>query len=223
VLLPFTVEQFYGVFVEYNNAVWPMQFVLYMVGFGTVLLLLRARAAESRIIAGVLALLWVWAAATYCFMFFTDISRSGWVIGSILLAGGLWIGWVGAVNNEISFHARGNVRGLVGWLLITYALIAYPLIGYLVGHRFPAMPTFGAPCPITIFTVGMLLLTVSPVPRSVFVAPAVWGLIGGSSATFQLGVYEDAGLLIAGVIALVAAILPSKSMRLTEPVTAGAL
>jgi hypothetical protein len=85
------------------------------------------------------------------------------------------------------------------------------------------MPTFGAPCPITIFTVGMLLLTVSPVPRSVFVAPAVWGLIGGSSATFQLGVYEDAGLLIAGVIALVAAILPSKSMRLTEPVTAGAL
>lgn len=214
--LPFTVEQFYTVFVEYNNAIWPMQILLYLVGFATLPLALRGRATDSRIISGVLALLWVWAAVTYYFMFFTAISRSGWVIGSILLAGGLWIGWVGAIRNEIRFHARRDLRGLVGWLLIVYALIAYPLIGYAVGHRFPAMPTFGAPCPVTIFTVGMLMLTASFVPRSVFVAPVVWGLFGGFSATFQLGVYQDVGLLIAGVIALVAAILPSKPIRATE-------
>ena len=223
VQLPFTVEHFYSVFVQYNDAIWPMQIVLYLVGFGAVLLLLREGRDQSRIISAVLALLWVWAAATYCFMFFTAISRSGWVIGSVLLAGGLWMVWVGSVKNEIRFQVRGDLRGLVGWLLITYALIAYPLIGFAVGHRFPAMPTFGVPCPVTIFTVGMLMLTASPVPRSVFVAPAVWGLFGGASATFQLGVYQDAGLLIAGVIALVAVILPFKSMRTTEPpVSAGA-
>jgi hypothetical protein len=220
--LPFTVEQFYSVFVQYNDAIWPMQIVLYLVGFGTLFLLLRARPADSHIISGVLALLWVWAAATYYFMFFTAISRSGWVIGSVLLAGGIWIGWIGAVKNQIRFHARGGLRGLVGWTLIIYALIAYPLIGYAIGHRFPAMPTFGAPCPVTIFTVGMLMLTVSPVPRSVFVAPVVWGLFGGVSATFQLGVYQDAGLLIAGVIALLAAIFSGKQIRATEPVVAGA-
>jgi hypothetical protein len=221
VQLPYNIEQFYSVFVQYNDAIWPMQIVLYVIGFGTVLLMLRARAMESRIISGVLALLWGWAAVTYCFMFFTAISRSGWVIGSVILAGGLWMAWVGSVKNEIRFQVRGDLRDLVGGLLITYALIAYPLIGYLVGHRFPAMPTFGVPCPVTIFTVGMLMLTAS-VPRSVFVAPAVWGLFGGSSATFQLGVFQDAGLLIAGVIALVAVVFPSKATRPTEPVADGA-
>jgi hypothetical protein len=38
----------------------------------------------------------------------------------------------------------------------------------------------------------------------VFVAPAVWGLFGGASATFLLGVYQDAGLLLAGVISVAA-------------------
>ena len=50
----------------------------------------------------------------------------------------------------------------------------------------------------------MLLLTTSPVPRSVLVAPALCGLFGGASATFLLGVYQDAGLLLAGIISLAA-------------------
>jgi hypothetical protein len=220
--LPFTVEQFYRVFVEYNDAIWPMQIVLYLVGFAALFLLFRARTTDSRFISGMLGLLWAWAAIAYYFTFFTAISRSGWVIGSVLLAGGIWIGWVGAVKNEIRFQLRGDLRGWVGWMLIVYALIAYPLIGYAVGHRFPAMPTFGAPCPVTIFTVGLLMLAASPVPRSVFVAPAVWGLFGGATATFQLGVYQDAGLMIAGAIALVAAIFSAKPIGAAKPVTGGA-
>jgi hypothetical protein len=40
-LLPFTVEQFYSVFVQYNDSVWPMQIVLYVLGIA--ILLLRGR------------------------------------------------------------------------------------------------------------------------------------------------------------------------------------
>ena len=174
-LLPFTVEQFYGVFVQYNESVWPMQIVLYAVGIAVLILLLRARPAESRIIAGLLAVLWVWTATAYYFVYFTRISGSGWIIGAVLLAGGLWLGWVGGITGRIQFGLRKDVRGAIGGLLILYALVAYPLIGLAVGHRYPAMPTFGLPCPVTIFTVGMLLLTTSPVPRSMFVAPALRG------------------------------------------------
>jgi hypothetical protein len=208
--LPFTIEQFHSVFVQYNEAVWPMQIVLYAVGIGMLLLLLRGRPADSRIISSLLALLWVWTAVTYYFVFFTRISGSGWVIGAVLLAGGLWFGWVGGIKNRIQFGQRRDLRGSVGILLIFYSLVAYPLIGLAVGHRYPAIPTFGLPCPVTIFTVGMLMLATWPVARSVFVVPALWGLFGGTSATFFLGVYQDAGLLLAGMISLVALIVLSR-------------
>ncbi len=202
--LPFTVEQFYGVFAQYNESVWPMQIVLYVVAIAMLLLVLRARPADGRIISGLLALLLVWTAVAYFFVFFTRISVSGWIIGAVLLAGGLAIGWAGSIEGRIQFGLRRDLYGALGGVLIFYALVAYPLIGLAVGHRYPAMPTFGLPCPVTIFAVGMLLLTTSPVPRPVLVAPALWGLFGGASATFLLGVYQDAGLLIAGIISLAA-------------------
>jgi hypothetical protein len=211
--LPFTVEQFYGVFAQYNDAVWPMQVALSAAGLAVLLLMAWTPPAGSRIIAALLAFLWAWSAVVYNFVFFTRISGSAWVIGAVLLAGGLWLGWAGAVRDRLHFGWPGDLRGAIGSLLVLYALVAYPLIGLAVGHRYPAMPTFGLPCPVTIFTVGVLLLTTAPVPRSVLVAPAVWGLLGGASATFLLGVYQDAGLLVAGVISLIALLAPPPPVR----------
>jgi hypothetical protein len=208
--LPFTAEQFFGVFVQYNESVWPMQVILYAAAFAILLLLMWARPAASRAIAGLLAFLWSWMAIGFYFVFFTAMSGSGWILGMVLLAGGVWLGWVGTIKGQIRFGLRRDWRGALGGLLVFYALVAYPLIGFAVGHRYPAMPTFGMPCPVTIFTVGMLLLTTSQVPRSVFLAPMLWGLFGGATATFMLGVYQDAGLLIAGFISLAAMLVQAK-------------
>ena len=45
----------------------------------------------------------VWAATAYYFMYFSRISGSGWLIAAALLAGGLWLGWVGG-------EATGSVQ-----------------------------------------------------------------------------------------------------------------
>jgi hypothetical protein len=42
-----------------------------------------------------------------------------------------------------------------------------------------------------------------PVPRLALVVPILWAAVG-SSAAFGLGVVEDLGLLVAGIVALVA-------------------
>lgn len=83
---------------------------------------------------------------------------------------------------------------------MAFALVVYPALGVLVGHRYPASPTFGLPCPTTIFTVSVLLLTASDTPRWVYVAPVVWSVIGASAA-FILGVYQDLGLVVSGLAA----------------------
>jgi hypothetical protein len=76
----------------------------------------------------------------------------------------------------------------------------YPIIGGLLGHGYPRSPSFGvAPCPTTIFTFGLLLWTSVRVPIYVLAIPLLWSLIGFSAALW-LGIREDIGLPIAGVL-----------------------
>lgn len=49
-----------------------------------------------------------------------------------------------------------------------------------------------------VFTLGLLLFSVQPVARGVFIVPLLWAAVG-SLAAFQLGVIEDLGLLAAGI------------------------
>lgn len=59
------------------------------------------------------------------------------------------------------------------------------------------MPLFGiAPCPTTIFTIGILLLGPWHVARWLLLIPVLWTIIGGSAALL-LNVPQDYGLLAA--------------------------
>ena len=71
------------------------------------------------------------------------------------------------------------------------------------GRRYPALPTFGLPCPTTIFTNGLLLFAEAPTPRIVFAVPILSAGIG-SLAAFGLGVTEDLALLIAAAVGVAA-------------------
>lgn len=48
-----------------------------------------------------------------------------------------------------------------------------PSLGVAIGHTYPAQPTFGLPCPTTIFTFGLLLWVRPPVPWSLLVIPVL--------------------------------------------------
>jgi hypothetical protein len=72
-------------------------------------------------------------------------------------------------------------------------------LGYFLEHVYPQSPTFGLPCPTTIFTFGLLLLTDKNVPIAVLMIPFVWSLIGFTAA-FSFGIWEDTGLLVAGLV-----------------------
>ena len=198
--LPFTVERFLGVFEAYNRAVWPAQILLYSAGIGLVILGYRGRAGASRPIAFGLALLWAWMGGVYHLGFFRDINPAAVVFGiAFLLQAVLFIIWGLTARSD---H-RGTVTGMRAWLggsLIAYALVAYPLLGWWLGHRYPASPTFGVPCPTTILTLGLFVWV-----RTrwwLLVVPIAWVLVG-TSAALALGMREDLGLLAAGIAAVV--------------------
>lgn len=201
--LPFTPEQFFAVFARYNEAVWPAPVALNVMALLSVALLFAPGAWASFIISLILALLWAWVAIVYHIAFFTSINPAAWLLGMAFLLGSLAFAWYGIARADLNFRPMGGIRGSAGATLILFALVLYPLIGYLLGHRYPAAPTFGLPCPTTLFTLGLLLFATSPIPKPVLVVPLLWAAVG-SLAAFQLGVLEDLALLVAGIVTIVA-------------------
>jgi hypothetical protein len=63
-----------------------------------------------------------------------------------------------------------------------------------------------APCPVTIFTFGMLLMTTRRFSYWLLVIPFIWSLIGGSAAIL-LDVRQDWLLLVSGLIAVLVIVI----------------
>ena len=165
-MLPFTSEQFLTVFVNYNNATWPTQVGAYVLGGIAVALVFRQTRTTDRVIAGILATMWLWTGFGYHELSFSVINKAAHLFAVLFVVQGCYLIYAGAYRHQIRFGLRRGLAAWVGAAFVAYAAIAYPLIGIATGHRYPEMPMFGVtPCPVTIFTFGILLLTIGPVPR----------------------------------------------------------
>jgi hypothetical protein len=201
-MLPFSQEQFLAVFVNYNRAIWPVQIGMYQLGgLAVALLFWRPRGAD-RLIAVILAAMWLWTGIAYHALFFSAINKAAYLFAALFVVQGGYLIYAGVYGDRIRFGFRSGLASSVGMALIAYAAIVYPLIGKATGHLFPAMPVFGVtPCPVTIFTFGLLLLAAPPLSHWLLVIPFVWSLIGGSAAIL-LNLPQDWLLLASGFIAV---------------------
>ena len=213
--LPFSVDQFFGAFAAYNRAVWPAQVLLYISAFAVIVLLFWNRPSGSRIISLTLSFLWAWMAIAYHFAFFARINPAARIFAVLFLVQAAYFLIAGAIRRRLRFQATASWENWAGGVLIVFALVAYPLLGLAAGERFPAFPTFGLPCPTTLFTLGNLLFMERPLPKFAFAVPLLWAGIG-SLAAFQLHVFQDLSLLLSGlavVVVFVARIFTSRAVE----------
>lgn len=198
-MLPFTADQLFASFARYNETVWPLQLVLVALAIAALLGLHLGGTRGRRLAFALLGFLWLWMAFVYHAAFFTAINPAAWLFAALFATGGVAFGQAVRAAAPAAQRSRG-LRAAAGWLLVAYALAGYPAAAHLAGQRYPGLPTFGLPCPTTIFTLGVLLLLAAP-PRRLFVVPLLWTAIG-TVAALQLGVPEDYGLPVAGLVAL---------------------
>ena len=211
--LPFTLEQFLDIFRQYNISVWPIQVVLVVLALAATYFSIFKRSYSDKIIVSVLTFLWLWMGIVYHLIHFSSINKAAIVFGLLFIIQALLIFYLGIIKNKLRFQFSLNRYGITGTVLILFALVVYPLLAYRLGHVYPSMPTFGLPCPTTIFTFGILLFSLSRVPFIVFIIPAIWSIIGFSAAV-SLGMKEDTWLLIAALICTIMTIY--KNMRLKK-------
>lgn len=210
--MPFNEEQFLRVFAEYNRAVWPAQLLLYAGAVMVVLLAAVKGRRSGRFIAAVLALLWLWMGVVYHVLFFAAINPAAYAFGALFVVEALLFLTVAVKKTPMTFALRADARGACASALFTYAFVVYPALGHLLGRVYPAAPTFGLPCPTTIFTFGVLLCAGREVPARLLIIPAAWSLLG-STAPMLLGVTEDYGLVVAAVLSVSLIAFRNRNLR----------
>ena len=209
---PFTLEQFLGVFKNYNQAVFPMQIVFYLVSGVAIYFVIKPNPKSDKIISFILSFLWLWTGVVYHILFFTEINKAAYVFGGFFIIQGILFLIFGIFQDQFSFRSQDDKYKIFGIILITFSLIIYPMLGYLFGHIYPSSPTFGLPCPTTIFTFGFLLLNQKKCPVIILIIPFIWSIIGFMAA-FQFGIFEDTGLILASLITVFLLIYRNKMLQ----------
>jgi hypothetical protein len=202
--MPFTIEQFLGVFAAYNAAIWPAQVTAYALGLVAIFALCLDQVPARRLVLSILAIMWAWNGIGYHFLFFSEINPAAIGFAALFVLQALLFAASAFITNDVRFHVGADFRSTLGITFIAYALLIYPAIGVWAGHGLMAGPMFGVtPCPTTIFTIGMLLLARGRRVTWLSIIPILWASLGLAAAV-QLGIEEDMGLAVAGLALLLA-------------------
>ncbi len=164
------------------------------------------------IISAFLSFFWLWVGIVYHILFFTAINGAAYLFGALFIIQGLFFLVYGVIRKEIAFGWHNDIHGVTGLILILYALVIYPLLGFVFGHIYPDSPTFGLPCPTTIFTFGLLMCVTKKPSIKLFIIPLLWSLIGFGAA-LKFFVFEDVGLLFSGLLGLGFLLMKEKRNR----------
>ena len=196
--ITFTLEQMLNTFANYNDAIFPLQIFVYVLGVVALIFVFKQKEYSTRIIFGILSFLWLWTGIVFFMQYFGPIYKSAYGFGGLFIIQGI-IYLVSYFKSQVSFSYNKNVFSKVGIIFIVYAMVGYPLFGYFINHTYPQTPPFGfTPCPLVVFTFGLLLLTNTKVPKSLFVIPFLWSVSG--FIPVSIGIWEDIGLIIAGIL-----------------------
>ncbi len=217
---PFTIAQFFAVFADYNTAIWPLQIVAYGLGGLAVIALWLKGPLAKQVIYSVLAIMWALNGVGYHFLFFAEINPAANTFAAFFLLQSILFATSVVIPNDLRFEIRPTFRSFAALLIIVYALLFYEILGHWADHGLMLGPLFGvAPCPTTIFTIGMLLLARGMWVVWLSIIPILWSLIG-LAAAFQLGVPEDLALPIAGAMLLVMVAMDWVRERRSHPLAA---
>ena len=196
---PFTIADFLAVFAAYNAAIWPFHLVAYALGLVAVAAIFVPRSGLVRLAFAALAILWAFTGIGYHLMFFATINPIAPVFAAFFVPQGILLLASAMLPGNLRLHLGHDFRSIAGLVTIVYALAIYPVLGIWAGHGLMAGPMFGvAPCPTTIFTIGVLLIARGTWVIWLSIIPFLWSLIG-LAAAIQLGIPEDLAMPVAGV------------------------
>jgi len=206
-----TLEQFFNVVKDYNLTIWPMQVIAYILGILALILAIKKTKYSSRIISAILAFFWLWVGFIFSPIYFIKVFNMAGIYVVLLIIQGIIFLIFGVFRPNISFRFKPNVYSIIGIFFIIYAMICYPAIEYILGRGYPKILPFGlVPCPSIIFTFGLFLWTDKKLPKFILIIPLILAISG--LLAIVLGIWEDIGLIIAGILGTIMIVIRDRRM-----------
>lgn len=215
--LPFSRADFLAVFGRYNEAIGPWApWLLTAIAAIAVLALALARddalrARRGRLLLGFLALAWAWTAVAYHWLHFRAVNPAAALFAALFAIEALLLAWTAVRATSVPLRPTVTERrAWIGGAIVAYALVGYPLATLALGHRPPLAPTFGAPCPVVLLTLGVFAWAVPRAPWHLLMVPLGWAVLG-TSAALQLGMWQDLALPLAALLVVATRRAPASS------------
>jgi Family of unknown function (DUF6064) len=210
--LLFSPRTYWRLFQLANEALWPLQIPVLLIGAAILAMLFRPRAWADRVIPAVLAAAWLSVSVGFLWMHYAAINWAAIYFVPVFVGEGLLVLWLGTVRGRLTFAAECGVAGVIGIALYVYALALHPLIALVAGRPLQAAEVVGiAPDPTAIATLGLLSLA----PRRagtlpLIILPIIWCL--ASALTLRtMGASEGWIPLTAAALAVLAQVWPRRN------------
>lgn len=206
--IPFTTDQFFEIFETYNNAVFPVQFFWILLGLIAIFIIYSIKSAKNSAIGIFLGFLWLWTGIVYHLIFFSKINPGAYLFGGLFLLQGIFF-IIETIRGKLSFSMNKETSSLTGVFFIVFGLLIYPVISYFLEGSLDNTISLGLPCPTTIFTFGLLMVSRNNMSRYLLIIPSLWALIG-TGAAVNFGVYQDYMMIVVAIIANLFILLKKK-------------
>lgn len=199
--LPFTIEEFLKVFQGYNTAIWPAQILAVAIGLIILAALLVSRNASLNVVMASLGVMWAFTSIGNHLMFFGLHQSAGPGVCRLLRRSGCPVcsGRDQAPRrpSPISGTDRAMGHGSSSHRLCDDVLSDPRDLGG--SKRDSHADVLGAPCPTTIISLGILIMTHDRWDVGLSNIPVLWWPIG-LAAALQSGILEDPGVPFAGAV-----------------------
>jgi hypothetical protein len=172
--LLFSPRTYHRLFELYNLSIWPAQLAGAVIGLTIAVLLIGERHYRDRLIAGLLAVCWVWVALAFLYQRYAQINWvAKWFAGAFVFEALLLAGF--GVAGRIVFSRNRETKFWIATALLALSVIAYPLLAPLEGRSWTTAEIFGvAPDPTAIGTVATLTLVDGRRRWLLLTVPLLW-------------------------------------------------
>ena len=173
--LMFSPRVYFRQIETYNLALWPLQILMLLVGVGLVCLLARARPNASRIVATVLAALWLLVGWAYLWSRLSSINWAATYAAYGFAAQAILMLVVQVIPRRTGASLAG---GFAGAVVMAVAILIYPGLSLMAGQGLGNAEVFGImPDPTAIATIGFLASTRQRCDFLLFIIPTLWCVV----------------------------------------------
>jgi hypothetical protein len=184
--LMFSPQTYWRLIELHNLDVWPAHLVALAVGLALLWLAASRRAGAARVLAALLAPIWLWVGWAFHWQHYATINWAAqyfalaFALQAVLLLG------LGTLPRDAHAPSAGGAVQKLGWLLAVAGVLLYPLAGLLAGRPWTQAEVFGiTPEPTALATLGLLLASAHPPSRRVryllAVIPTLSLLVGAAT------------------------------------------